>query len=79
MQGVQILNEFMHEEAIVAPWCQIGLGCSIIGLVVLMFSPKGRLGNWGFCPRSCFTLFWYGSGYFCSKRINTSLSSHCQR
>ena len=40
MQGVQILNEFMHEGATVEPWGIIGLGCSIIGLVGLMFLPK---------------------------------------
>ena len=33
MQGVQILNEFVHEGAIVAPWFGIGLSCWISGVV----------------------------------------------
>lgn len=33
MQGVQILNEFMYEGAVVAPWFGIGLGCCIGGMV----------------------------------------------
>lgn len=33
MQGVQILNEFIHEGAVVAPWFGIGLSCCIVGVV----------------------------------------------
>lgn len=33
MQGVQILNEFMYEGAVVAPWFGIGLSCWITGMV----------------------------------------------
>ena len=33
MQGVQILNEFVHEGAIVAPWFEIGLSCGIGGII----------------------------------------------
>ena len=33
MQGVQILNEFMHEGAVVMPWFGIGLGCWIGGMI----------------------------------------------
>lgn len=33
MQGVQILNEFMHEGAVAAPWFGIGLSCCIGGMV----------------------------------------------
>jgi ABC-type uncharacterized transport system permease subunit len=33
MQGVQILNEFMYEGAVIAPWFGIGLGCGIGGLI----------------------------------------------
>ena len=33
MQGVQILNEFMYEGAVVAPWFGIGLSCSIGGII----------------------------------------------
>ena len=29
MQGVQILNEFMYEGAVVAPWFGIGLSCIV--------------------------------------------------
>lgn len=38
MQGVQILNEFIHEGAVVEPWGIIGLGCCFVGLMGLMFS-----------------------------------------
>lgn len=33
MQGVQILNEFMYEGAVVAPWFGIGLSCCIGGAI----------------------------------------------
>lgn len=33
MQGVQILNKFMCEGAVVTPWCEISLICSIGGIV----------------------------------------------
>lgn len=33
MQGVQILNEFVHEGAVVAPWFEIGLSCGIGGII----------------------------------------------
>lgn len=33
MQGVQILNEFTYEGAVVAPWFGIGLSCSIGGII----------------------------------------------
>jgi ABC-type uncharacterized transport system permease subunit len=33
MQGVQILNEFIHEGAVVAPWFGVGLSCCIGGVV----------------------------------------------
>ena len=33
MQGVQILNEFMHEGAVAMPWFGISLGCCITGMV----------------------------------------------
>lgn len=33
MQGVQILNEFVYEGAMVAPWFGISLSCWIGGLV----------------------------------------------
>lgn len=33
MQGVQILNEFMHEGDVVAPWFGIGLSCCIGGMI----------------------------------------------
>lgn len=33
MQGVQILNEFVHEGAVVAPWFGIGLSCGIGGII----------------------------------------------
>lgn len=71
MQGVQILNEFMHEGAVVAPWCQIGLGCSIIGLVGLMFSPKERLDNWFFALGVALFLFGMGVGIFAPKELTS--------
>ena len=33
MQGVQILNEFIHEGAVVEPWVGIGLSCCIVEVV----------------------------------------------
>ena len=33
MQGVQILNEFMYEGAVSAPWFGISLSCSIGGMI----------------------------------------------
>lgn len=33
MQDVQILNEFMYEGAVIAPWFGIGLCCWITGMV----------------------------------------------
>lgn len=33
MQGVQILNEFMYEGAVAAPWFGIGLSCWTGGIV----------------------------------------------
>jgi hypothetical protein len=33
MQGVQILNEFMYEGAVVAPWFGVGLSCCIGGII----------------------------------------------
>ena len=33
MQGIQILNEFMHEGAVVAPWFGIGFGCCSVGII----------------------------------------------
>lgn len=69
MQGVQILNEFIHEGAVVAPWCQIGLGCSIIGLIVLMFSSKEGLGNWLFALGVALFLFGMGVGVFAPREL----------
>lgn len=44
MQGVQILNEFVHEGAIINPWFRISLSCGIgamIGVFLLfMFYEK---------------------------------------
>ena len=37
MQGVQILNEFVYEGAVIAPWFGIGLGCGIGGLIGAFF------------------------------------------
>lgn len=46
MQGVQILNEFMHEGAVAMPWCVIGIGCCFVGLMGIVFSSvlKGKNG-----------------------------------
>ena len=33
MQGVQILNEFMHTGAVVMPWFGIGISCCIGGVI----------------------------------------------
>ena len=39
MQGIQILNEFMHEGAVVAPWFGISLGCCGVGVIgAILFS-----------------------------------------
>ena len=69
MQGVQILNEFMHEGATIEPWGIIGLGCSIIGLVGLMFLPKGRLGNWFFALGVALFLFAIGVCVFAPREL----------
>ena len=37
MQGVQILNEFMHEGAVAMPWCVIGIGCCFVGSMGIVF------------------------------------------
>lgn len=33
MQGVQILNEFLYEGAVIMPWFGIGLSCSVGGMI----------------------------------------------
>ena len=33
MQGVQILNEFLYEGAVAAPWFGVGLSCCIGGMI----------------------------------------------
>lgn len=33
MQGVQILNEFIHTGAVVMPWFGIGIGCFLGGVI----------------------------------------------
>ena len=38
MQGVQILNEFVHEGEVIAPWFGISLGCCVCGAVGVMIS-----------------------------------------
>lgn len=38
MQGVQILNEFMYEGAVVMSWSVIGISCCSVGLMGLMLS-----------------------------------------
>lgn len=39
IQGVQILNEFIYEGAVAAPWFEISLSCWISGLVgIFLFS-----------------------------------------
>lgn len=44
MQGVQILNEFMYEGAVVMPWLGIGLSCSIGGMIgVFLFSMFNKI------------------------------------
>lgn len=39
MQGVQILNEFIYEGAVVAPWFVIGPSCWIGGIVGALLFP----------------------------------------
>lgn len=69
MQGVQILNEFIHEGAVVEPWGIIGLGCSIIGLVGITFSPKERLDNWLFALGVALFLSGMGVGVFAPREL----------
>lgn len=38
MEGITILNEFIYEGAILQPWFTIGISCSIVGVLCLLFS-----------------------------------------
>ena len=48
MEGVQILNEFIYEGAVLQPWFAIGISCCIGGIVCLVFSSSMDkiLGKW---------------------------------
>ena len=37
MQGIQILNEFVHEGAVINPWFGISLGCCISAMIGIFF------------------------------------------
>ena len=39
MEGVTILNEFIHEGVILQPWLAIGISCSIGGIICIFFIP----------------------------------------
>lgn len=44
MQGVHILNEFMHEGAMAAPWFGISFGCCIGGVIgAFLFSRLNKI------------------------------------
>lgn len=44
MQGVQILNEFMYEGAVTAPWFGIGFGCIFTGIIgACLFSTLNKI------------------------------------
>lgn len=63
MQGVQILNEFMYEGAMVAPWSGIGLSCCIGGMVgAFIFSSITKIPQKIRCYISVITLCIFGFG-----------------
>ena len=74
MQGVQILNEFVYEGAVVMPWFGIGLGCSIGGMIgAFLFSMFNKIPR---VIRSCaitilisIALFGAGVGAFAPREM----------
>lgn len=62
MQGVQILNEFIH-EAFVEPWGIIGISCCLISLSGLLFLSIGENNSWW--PATFMVIFFlFGIGVF---------------
>lgn len=31
MEGIMVLNQYLHEGAVIAPWLGIGIGCCVGG------------------------------------------------
>lgn len=43
MEGIMVLNQYLHEGAVVAPWLGIGIGCCLggfLGIIITAFLEK---------------------------------------